>query len=202
MLGRLRSHLTFANVVSMMALFVALSSGAYALTIPQNSIGARQLKKNAVTSSKLKKNAVTSSKVKDRSLLASDFKAGQLPAGAQGAPGAPGTPGLQGATGERGLQGAAGATNVVVRFGTPVSIPAGSQQSVTVNCQAGERAVSGGVAPPSGISNDLARIIYSTPLHNGGNANNGDVPDGWNTRVFNGAGLPQDSVPRVVCASP
>src|SRR5215207_3629374 len=99
MLGRLRSHLTFANVVSMMALFVALSSGAYALTIPQNSVGARQLKKNAVTGAKVKKDAVTSSKVKDRSLLATDFKVGQLPTGPQGPKGAPGTPGLQGSTG-------------------------------------------------------------------------------------------------------
>ena len=36
-------HLTFANVVSLMALFVALSGGAYALSIPKNSVGAKQL---------------------------------------------------------------------------------------------------------------------------------------------------------------
>jgi hypothetical protein len=32
MLAALRSRLTFANVVSLVALFVALSGGAYALT--------------------------------------------------------------------------------------------------------------------------------------------------------------------------
>ena len=55
MLAKLRSRLTFANVVASMALFVALSGGAYALTIPKNSVGAKQLKRNAVTRSKIKK---------------------------------------------------------------------------------------------------------------------------------------------------
>ena len=93
MLAWFRSRLTFANVVSLMALFVALSGGAYALTIPKNSVGAKQLKENAVTRSKIKRSAVTSSKVKDQSLLARDFKAGQLPRGEQGV------------RGEQGIQG-------------------------------------------------------------------------------------------------
>jgi hypothetical protein len=84
MLASFRSRLTFANVVSLMALFIALSGGAYALTIPRASVGAKQLKKNAVTRSKIKNGAVTSSKVKDQSLVAKDFKAAQLPAGPQG----------------------------------------------------------------------------------------------------------------------
>jgi hypothetical protein len=193
MLARLRSHLTFANVVSLMALFVALSGGAYALTIPKNSVGPRQLKKNAVTGPKIKKNAVTSSKVKDQSLSATDFKPGQIPIGPRG---------FQGLTGERGMQGAAGATNVVVRLGAPVSIMNGSQQSLTVDCMPGERAVGGGAAPPNGVTNDAARIIYSTPTSNGSNSSNGAIPDGWNARVFNGAGTPQNAVPRVICASP
>ena len=191
--ARIRSRLTFANVVSLTALFVALSGGAYALTIPKNSVGARQLKKGAVTGSKIRSQAVTSSKVKDRSLLTKDFAAGQIPVGPRG---------LQGPPGERGFPGAAGATNVVVRLGAPVSINAGSQQNVTVNCQPGERAVGGGVAPPPGETNDAARIIYSTPLSGGGNATNGSTPNGWNTRVFNGAGTQEDAVPRVICASP
>ena len=80
MLARLHSHLTFANVVSFLALFVALSGGAYALTLPRNSVGTKQLKKGAVTAAK----------VKDRSLLAKDFRRGQLPAGPTGPSGPPG----------------------------------------------------------------------------------------------------------------
>jgi hypothetical protein len=90
-LVKLRSHLTFANVVALMALFVSLSGGAYALTIPKRSVGAAQLKRNAVTGSKIKNGAVTSSKVKTGSLLAKNFKPGQIPAGAPG-PTGPGGP--------------------------------------------------------------------------------------------------------------
>lgn len=93
MLDRVRNRLTYANVISSLALFLALSGGAYALTIPSNTIGSKQLKKNAVRASDIRANAVSSSKVKNLSLLAKDFKAGQLPAGAKGDKGATGDPG-------------------------------------------------------------------------------------------------------------
>ena len=81
MLTKLRSRLTFANVVAFIAMFIALSGGAYALTIPKNSVGAKQLKRNAVIRSKIDDGAITSSKVKSGSLLAKDFKPGELAAG-------------------------------------------------------------------------------------------------------------------------
>ena len=93
MRAKLRPHLTFANIVSSIALFVALGGGAYAVSIPRNSVGGPQLKRGAVTASKIKKGAVTSAKVKDRSLLATDFRRGQLPAGPRGATGPQGVPG-------------------------------------------------------------------------------------------------------------
>jgi hypothetical protein len=65
---RLRSRLTYANTMSTIAVFVALGGGAYAVSVPRNSVGPAQLKANAVTAAK----------VKNRSLLASDFKRGQL----------------------------------------------------------------------------------------------------------------------------
>ena len=67
-LTRLRSRLTYANAMSTIAVFVALGGGAYAVSVPRNSVGPAQLKANAVTAAK----------VKNRSLLASDFKRGQL----------------------------------------------------------------------------------------------------------------------------
>ena len=80
-----------AMVVALTALFVALGGGAYAaISLPKNSVGAKQLKKNAVTGKKIKRNAVSSAKVKNFSLLADDFKAGQLPTGAKGEQGPPG----------------------------------------------------------------------------------------------------------------
>src|SRR3954462_14693065 len=74
-MSKLRSGLTYANVMATIAVFVALGGGAYAaLRVPKNSVGSKQLKANAVNSSK----------VKNGSLLEGDFKAGQLPAGPQG----------------------------------------------------------------------------------------------------------------------
>lgn len=53
---RLRGHLTYANVVSTICLFLVLGGGAaVAVTtvLPKNSVGAKQLKKGAVTPAKL-----------------------------------------------------------------------------------------------------------------------------------------------------
>src|SRR3954453_10099035 len=90
MFARIRSKLTYANVVATLALFLALGGGAYAaFKLPKNSVGSKQIKKNAVNSSK----------VANGSLLAGDFKAGQVPAGKPGPPGQPGTPGDPGSPG-------------------------------------------------------------------------------------------------------
>ena len=69
MLSKLRSQLTYANVMATIAVFLAMGGGAYALTIPKNSIGPRQLKTGAVDTAELQNNSVTSPKVKNGSLL-------------------------------------------------------------------------------------------------------------------------------------
>ena len=82
-----------AMVVACTALLFALTGAGYAAgVLGPNTVGTKQLKKNAVISTK----------VKNRSLLAVDFKAGQLPRGAQGVPGTPGTNGAPGAQGPPG----------------------------------------------------------------------------------------------------
>lgn len=54
----LRRHLTYANVVATVCLFVVLGGGAYAATqLPKNSVGPKQLKKGAVTPAKVSKQA-------------------------------------------------------------------------------------------------------------------------------------------------
>jgi hypothetical protein len=104
-------------IVVLVALFVAMGGAAYAAVIlPVNSVGTNQLKNSAVTGAKLASSAVTSAKVKDGSLLALDFKAGQLPAAAQGPKGDTGATGPQGpkgdvgAIGHEGPKGAGGST--------------------------------------------------------------------------------------------
>jgi hypothetical protein len=93
-----------ALVVACLALLVSLTGTGIAAVehlVPRNSVGTPQLKNDAVTSAK----------VKNRSLLKTDFKAGQLPAGARGATGptgATGPPGPAGAPGPQGLVGPPG----------------------------------------------------------------------------------------------
>jgi hypothetical protein len=108
--ARLSARLTYANVVASLALFVALGGGAYAaITPPKNSVGSKQIKDGSVRTADLANNAVTAAKVKNGSLLSADFKAGQLPAGAQGRAGVQGPVGPQGPTGATGpATGAAG----------------------------------------------------------------------------------------------
>lgn len=83
---QIKKRLTYANVMSSIAVFLVLGGGAAfaASQLGKNSVGAKQLKKNAVTTAKIKKGAVTGAKVKPGSLTASNFKAGQLPAGPAG----------------------------------------------------------------------------------------------------------------------
>jgi hypothetical protein len=105
MLTRLRTHLTYANVTSSLALFLALGGVSYAaVKLPRNSVGVRQLATNAVTGTK----------VKDGSLTAKDFSSTLLRslktvAGAKGADGADGAPGQPGPKGDPGSPGAPGA---------------------------------------------------------------------------------------------
>jgi len=60
----IRKRITFANVTSFLALFLALTAGSYAaIKLPANSVGSKQIKAKAVTSVKLKNHAVTGSKL-------------------------------------------------------------------------------------------------------------------------------------------
>ena len=100
MRSRLRSRLTYANIVASIALFVALGGTSYALAT--GSIGSREIKNNAVRGKDVRDGTIGSRDVKDGDLLAKDFKSGQLPAGERGLTGPPGP---QGDKGERGLPG-------------------------------------------------------------------------------------------------
>jgi hypothetical protein len=173
---RARLKLDRATVLAFVAVFLALTGGAYAVAVPNSSVGSRHLKKNAVTSKKIKRGAVRSRHVKDGSLLATDFKAGALPAGPQGPVGSPGAAGATGATGERGLAGPAGARGPagpagpagppgVSDLGTAsLSSPDNSTDTKTVTalCQGGLVPVAGGFFLDAANSSPV-RIEESRP---------------------------------------
>jgi hypothetical protein len=75
----MRKRLTFANIISFLALFIALSAGAYAATtLPAGSVGALQLKASAVTSRKIAANAVTRSKIAPHAVTGLQVAPGSL----------------------------------------------------------------------------------------------------------------------------
>src|SRR5215211_1687190 len=97
MLSRLGSRLSYANVVSTACLFIVLGGTSYA--VATGSIDSREIKNNTVRSKDIRNNQVRSGDVRNQSLLATDFKAGQLPAGPRGPKGDNGD---KGAKGDRG----------------------------------------------------------------------------------------------------
>jgi hypothetical protein len=164
--------LTSANVVSTLALFLALTGGAYATgLLPKNSVGSKQLRKNAVTSAKLAADSVDSKKIADGSLQLKDFGVDQLPAGPKGDTGPGGTPALD-------VQSA------------DVSVDPGGSAAATANCPAGENAVSGGAAIESANSGE-AGVADSYP----------EGRTGWTAHGANFASAPKKMTVYVECTA-
>ena len=56
----MRKHVSYANVVATLALFVALGGAGYAaVQLPKNSVGSKQIKKNAVIGKKVRNHSLT-----------------------------------------------------------------------------------------------------------------------------------------------
>src|SRR5215212_2700302 len=113
MLERIRAQLSYANVMSTIAVFIVLGGGAYAATkLPKNSVGTKQIKNGAVTKAKLAKRVNLGGAKGDTGA--------QGPAGAKGdkgdagTAGTPGTNGKDGTNGQDGQDGARGPSNVSV----------------------------------------------------------------------------------------
>ena len=103
MLTKLRDRLTYANVLSTLALFVALGGVSYAgIALQDNSVRSRHIKNRQVKKADVARNAVNSGKVQNRTLRSQDFAPGQLPPGPRGLRGVQGPRGLRGTTGPAG----------------------------------------------------------------------------------------------------
>jgi hypothetical protein len=69
-----RKHLSFANVTSMLALFIALGGSAYAAAqLPVNSVGKSQIRSSAVGKSEAARNAVGRSEVRSSAIGRSEI---------------------------------------------------------------------------------------------------------------------------------
>jgi hypothetical protein len=106
-----RPALSYANVMSSVAVFIALGGTSYA--VARDSVGTVQLKNNAVTSGK----------VRNRSLTAKDIAPGVLAGGRRGP---------RGATGPTGAAGARGPSDAYVDSGT-ITKPLSTAANVPTN---------------------------------------------------------------------
>src|SRR4051794_13387496 len=108
MVRTFRPRLTFANVASLLALFIALGGMSYAAGhLKKKSVGTKQLKNGAVTEAKLSADVQKQlDKAGERG--PEGPKGEQGPKGDTGAQGTQGVQGTQGATGQQGVQGLPG----------------------------------------------------------------------------------------------
>jgi hypothetical protein len=80
-MNRLRSKLTYANVVATLALFLVLAGGsAFAAKhmLAKNSVGTKQIENNAITGAKIKNGAITGAKIAAGSIGGSSIDRGSL----------------------------------------------------------------------------------------------------------------------------
>jgi hypothetical protein len=174
----MHKRLTYANVMSTIAVFFLIGGGAAvaAIELPKNSVGPKQLKNDAVVSAK----------VKNHSLLKVDFKAGQLPAGPRGA------------TGPQGPQGPAGSNafgELVYKEGAAVEIPNNKQGAVSVDCDPGYHVVGGGILSFSEAPGENVNSSYPSAR---GSFEPGT--DGWTGFVDNTTGSTKGAQAFAVCA--
>lgn len=75
-----RPRLTYANVMSSLAVFLVLAGGtAIAAGLAKNSVGPKQLKKGAVTAAKIKDGAVNAGKLAPNAVTANAINVATLP---------------------------------------------------------------------------------------------------------------------------
>ena len=166
----IRKRLTYANVMSSIAMFLVVAGGAaFAATqLPKNSVGAKQLKKGAVKTSKLSAKAVKAGKlapgavktgrIRDEAVTGDKIAAGSVSTD---------TIAPQAVTGDKiadsavtgpqladdsvtqakiaaGSVGTAQLKDITTVSETSASVGNGVSTGVTANCPSGEVAISGG----------------------------------------------------------
>ena len=197
----IRSRLSFANVMSVIAVFIALGGTTYAaVTLPKNSVKAKQIAKNAVGASEIKSAGVRTAEVKDGSLLSQDFAAGQLPQGAKG------DKGDRGAKGDTGDTGTFGSITTVFEQAAG-DLANGTNASYDVYCPAGTLGIAGGGRGDDTLSEETI-LTNTRPAISSSNTEPplaGQGFTGWRITVVNPTGGAASGIKPevwVVCVTP
>ena len=215
-MNRIRKHLSFGNVISVIALFVALGGASYAaVNLPKNSVGPKQIKKRAVRSKHINKNAVSASKIQGNSISSSKIADGTVFSAdlADNSVGAAELAGNSVGTGEV-IDGslaqsdfAPGATipHVTVQFNQAAAdLANGAEMSLDVHCPEGQTALGGGTRGDL-TNSELTKVTASRPIistSNSGAPGDDGTFTGWRGTFVNennGAGIRPEVW--VICAS-
>jgi hypothetical protein len=201
-----RRHLSFANVISVIALFVALGGASYAaVTLPKNSVGPKQIKKravrarhinkNSVSASKIQRNSISSPKIADGSVFGADLADDSIGA-SQIASGAVGSDEVaNGSLAEGDLQAGLLDLDITVQFTQAAAdLANGAEISIDAQCLAGQTAIGGGTRGDL-TNSELTKVTASRPIisptNSGAPASNGTFT-GWRGTFVNednGAGI-------------
>jgi hypothetical protein len=164
MLGRFFGRFTYSNVMSTVALFVALGGASYAASaLPARSVGTRQLKSGSVGTQQLADNAVTPRKLAPSSIRLFKGQKGdtgpQGGQGPQGPQGPAGTPGVNGTNGSPALSALVGridglSTATDIDYGAP---------SGTSTANTAETSVRAIAPDASSTARDLAVQVTNPP---------------------------------------
>lgn len=77
-MNSIRKRLSYANVMSSIAVFLVIGGATAFAALGKNSVGKKQLKANAVTTAKIKKEAVTAKKIKKGAVTTAKIKNGAV----------------------------------------------------------------------------------------------------------------------------
>lgn len=182
---QLRKHLTVANLLSCIALFVALGGAAYAAgTLTKKSVKTQHLANGSVTAMKLRNGAVTGAKIAPATIGSSQLANGSVRSGQLGGGVVTEAKLKNGAVSESKLganavstgklaEGAVSSTKLSasllaqlvrnVSYVTATSPGGGNLQTVTAECPAGKQVVGGGAKVKPGFS-ETAGLIESYPF--------------------------------------
>jgi hypothetical protein len=166
---QIRKRLTYANVMSSLAVFLVVAGGAaFAATqLPKNSVGTKQLKKGAVKTSKLgtktvktgklAKDAVSTSRIQDNAVTGTELADDSVTSTKIAAGSVTQEELATGSVGSAQLR------DITVVSATSAAVANGVSAGATASCPAGEVVISGGFETQSlgAASWEIKRLVRS-----------------------------------------
>jgi hypothetical protein len=156
----MKPKLTYANVTSTIALFIALSGGvAYAATkLPGRSVGELQLRPGAVTAEKIRKAAVTAPKIKEGAVKQGKIANGSITA-AKMAPDSVASSSIQGSSITNDKLAPEAVTGDKALESTFSQVPSAAKAELATNAESGNPPAFAAVSSEATIDSSYSKAI-------------------------------------------